>query len=457
MSRNALMLVLTVFLTEPYVYGASVPDFREARDEAVRFLSEYLRIDTVNPPGNETRGAQYLKSILAREGIPSEIFELAPGRGNLVARLKGNGTKKPVLIMGHIDVVGVEREKWTVDPFGGAIRDGFIYGRGATDDKKMGAAGLEVLLLLHRLKVPLDRDVIFLAEAGEESSTQFGIDFMVERHWDKIAAEFSLAEGGGMSEQGGKVQRVVVTATEKLSRNMKLVARGVSAHGSVPRADNPLLRLSAALAKLADWRQPMRLNEVTRQYFSRLAAISPPEEAFLYTHLEDPGVAEKLRARSPGLDALLRVTITPTIVQGGFRDNVIPATAEASLMVRPLPDEDVPALVQRMREVIDDPAVEVVPAWGRRPAAPPSGLSTEMFLALERVQKRLFPEAVTLPAMTTGTTDSAQLRAKGVHAYGIGTFGGSGAHGNDERISVEGLGTLVEFLYHAVVEIAATK
>jgi len=456
-SRNALLLVLTVFLTEPYVYGASAPDFREAREEAVRFLSEYLRIDTVNPPGNETRGAQYLKSILAREGIPSEIFELAPGRGNLVARLKGNGTKKPVLIMGHIDVVGVEREKWTVDPFGGAIRDGFIYGRGATDDKKMGAAGLEVLLLLHRLKVPLDRDVIFLAEAGEESSTQFGIDFMVERHWDKIAAEFSLAEGGGMSEQGGKVQRVVVTATEKLSRNMKLVARGVSAHGSVPRADNPLLRLSAALAKLADWRQPMRLNEVTRAYFSRLAAISPPEEAFLYTHLEDPGVTEKLRARSPGLDALLRVTITPTIVQGGFRDNVIPATAEASLMVRPLPDEDVPALVQRMREVIDDPAVEVVPAWGRRPAAPPSGLSTEMFLALERVQKRLFPEAVTLPAMTTGTTDSAQLRAKGVHAYGIGTFGGSGAHGNDERISVEGLGTLVEFLYHAVVEIAATK
>jgi acetylornithine deacetylase/succinyl-diaminopimelate desuccinylase-like protein len=451
------MLVLTVFLTEPYVYGASVPDFREAREEAVRFLSEYLRIDTVNPPGNETRGAQYLKSILAREGIPSEIFELAPGRGNLVARLKGNGTKKPVLMMGHIDVVGVEREKWTVDPFGGAIRDGFVYGRGATDDKKMGAAGLEVLLLLHRLKVPLDRDVIFLAEAGEESSTQFGIDFMVERHWDKIAAEFSLAEGGGMSEQGGKVQRVVVTATEKLSRNMKLAARGVSAHGSVPRADNPLLRLSAALAKLADWRQPMRLNEVTRAYFSRLAAISPPEEAFLYTHLEDPGVAEKLRARSPGLDALLRVTITPTIVQGGFRDNVIPATAEASLMVRPLPDEDVPALVQRMREVIDDPAVEVVPAWGRRPAAPPSGLSTEMFLALERVQKRLFPEAVTLPAMTTGTTDSAQLRAKGVHAYGIGTFGGSGAHGNDERISVEGLGTLVEFLYHAVVEIAATK
>jgi acetylornithine deacetylase/succinyl-diaminopimelate desuccinylase-like protein len=451
------LLLLVLSFGEPHVYGATAPDFRAARDEAVRFLSEYIRIDTVNPPGNETKGAQYLKSILEREGIPAEIYESVPGRGNLVARLKGNGRKKPVIIMGHIDVVGVEKDKWTVDPFGGVVRDGFVYGRGAVDDKKMGAAGLEVMLLLHRLKVPLDRDVIFLAEAGEESSTEFGIDFMVEHHWDKIAAEFALAEGGHMVKQGGKVKQVVVIATEKLSRNMKLVARGVSAHGSVPRADNPLLRLSAAVVKLNAWRPPMRLNDVTRAYFSRLATISPPNEAFLYTHLEDPGVTEKIRAMNPALDALLRLTITPTIVQGGFRDNVIPATAEATLMVRPLPDEDMPALVRRMREVIDDPAVELVPPWGRRPAARPSGLNTELFMALERVQKRMFPEAVTLPAMSAGTTDSAQLRAKGVHAYGIGTFDGFGAHGNDERISVEGLGQLVEFLYGAVVEIAATK
>jgi acetylornithine deacetylase/succinyl-diaminopimelate desuccinylase-like protein len=201
----------------------------------------------------------------------------------------------------------------------------------------------------------------------------------------------------------------------------------------------------------------MRLNEVTRAYFSRLAAISPPEEAYLYTHLDEPGVTEKIRVKNPALDALLRLTITPTIVQGGFRDNVIPATAEATLMVRPLPDEDMPALLNRMREVIDDPAVELVPPWGRRPAAPASGLNTEMFLALEKVQQRLMPEAVTLPAMSAGTTDSAQLRAKGVHAYGIGTFDAFNAHGNDERISVEGLGRLVEFLYTAVVEVAATK
>ena len=457
MRIRILANIASLLVTLPWAYAAPAPDFRAAGEEAVRFLCGYIRIDTVNPPGNEIRGAQYLKQILDREGISSEIFESAPGRGNLVARLKGNGAKKPVLIMGHIDVVGVEREKWTVDPFGGLLRDGFVYGRGAVDDKSTGIAGLQVMLLLHRLKVPLDRDVIFLAEAGEESSTEFGIDFMVERHWDRIAAEFSLAEGGGMLEAGGAVTRVVVTATEKLSRNMKLVARGVSAHGSVPRADNPLLRLSAALLKLAAWRPPVRLNEVTRAHFSRLAAISPPEEAFLYNHLDDPAVGEKIRSRNPSLDALLRATITPTIAQGGFRDNTIPATAEATLMVRPLPDENVPALMQQMREVIGDPAVELIPAWGRRPAAPPSGLSTEMFLALERVQKRLFPQAITLPAMATGTSDSAQLRAKGVDSYGIGTFGGSGGHGNDERLSVQGLGALVEFLYNAVIEVAASK
>jgi len=436
---------------------APAPDFGAAREEAVRLLSDFVRVDTVNPPGNETRGARYLQSILEREGIPSEIFELAPGRGNLVARLKGNGTKKPVLIMGHIDTVPIEREKWTFDPFSGLVRDGFLYGRGASDDKSGGIASLEVMLLLHRLKIPLDRDVIFLAEAGEESSTQIGIDFMVEQHWDKIAAEFSLTEGGGMLEEGGAVKQVIVTATEKLSRNMKLVAHGVSAHGSIPRADNPLVHLSAALVKLAAWRPPMRLNEVTRAYFTRLAAVSPPAEASLYTHLDDPAAVEMLRTQSPRLDALLRATISPTIVQGGIRDNVIPATAEAFLMVRPLPDENITDLMRQMREVMGDPAVELLPAWGTRPAAPPSGLKTEMFLAMESVQKRLYPQAITLPAMSAGSTDSAQLRAKGVEAYGIGTFGSEGAHGNDERISVQGLGALVEFLYDDVVEVAATR
>jgi len=194
--RNALLLLAANACAQSSGPKLPAPDFAAARDETVQILSGFIKVDTSNPPGNETKGAQYLKAILDRDGIASEILELEPTRGNIVARLKGNGKKKPLLLMGHLDVVGVEREKWTVDPFGGVIKDGYIYGRGASDDKGMASVCLEILLLLHRQKVPLDRDVIFLAESGEESSTHVGIDFMVSKHWDKLECEFALNEGG---------------------------------------------------------------------------------------------------------------------------------------------------------------------------------------------------------------------------------------------------------------------
>src|SRR6202045_2304524 len=178
----------------------SAPDFNQAQAEAVKFLSDLVKIDTSNPPGNETRAAEYIKGVLASEGISARIYESAPGRGNLVARLKGNGKKKPLLLMGHLDVVGVERDKWTVDPFTAVTKDGYLYGRGSRDDKAMDAANLEVFLELHRRKIPLDRDVILLAEAGEEGTMKYGIDFMVAQHWDKIECEYVLNEGGAIHE-----------------------------------------------------------------------------------------------------------------------------------------------------------------------------------------------------------------------------------------------------------------
>jgi acetylornithine deacetylase/succinyl-diaminopimelate desuccinylase-like protein len=442
------------------------PDFNAARDEVINILSGFVRIDTSNPPGNETKGAEYLKSILDREGIPSEIIELERGRGNIVARLKGNGSKKPILLMGHIDVVGVEREKWTVDPFGGVVKDGYLYGRGSSDDKGMTSACLEVFLLLHRLKVPLDRDVIFLAEAGEEGTSSVGIDFMVQQHWDKIECEYALNEGGMIYAPDGKVKYVGVATTEKVPRGFKLVAKGSSGHGSVPRMDNAITHLSAAVAKVGNWQPPMRLNETTRAFFSRLAKISPPNEANLYSHLEDPAngemIQEKIRVSNPTYNSMLRTSIVPTIIKGGFRSNVIPGDAEATLDVRAVPDEDIDALARALRNLINDPAVEVIPPPARgRPATPPSRLDNDMFRALERTQAKLFPGTVTLPLMLTGATDSAQLRAKGVQAYGLGSIAGDrergSVHGNDERISVEGLGRFVEFIYWAVMDVAATK
>jgi acetylornithine deacetylase/succinyl-diaminopimelate desuccinylase-like protein len=461
-----VLLLAVVSTGKPSVIAkqapSDAPDWAQAREEAVSILAGLIRIDTSNPPGNETKAAEYIKAILDREGIPSKIFEPTPGRGNIVARLKGSGKHRPLLLMGHTDVVGVERDKWTVDPFAALIKDGYIYGRGASDDKGMTAVCLEVFLLLHRLKVPLGRDVIFLAEAGEEGTSTVGIDFMVEKHWDEIECEFALNEGGTIFERDGKVQYVGVSPTEKVSRGIRLVAKGTSGHGSMPRLDNAITHLAAAVAKVGNYQMPMRLNETTRTFFQRLAKISPADEAHLYTHLDDPTVQEKLRATNIGYNSMLRTSIVPTMIKGGFRSNVIPADAEATLDVRALPDEDIGAMVQTLRQLINDPAVEVVPP-GRaaRPASPPSKLDSEMFLAIERVQGRMFPGAVTLPIMLTGATDSAQLRAKGVQAYGLGSVvtdeERARIHGNDERLSVAGVGKFLELVYRATTDVAAAK
>jgi acetylornithine deacetylase/succinyl-diaminopimelate desuccinylase-like protein len=460
------LILLCTLLLSTLAVAQIKPDFAAARDEAVQILAGLIRIDTSNPPGNETKAAQYLKTILDKQGIRSEIHELERGRGNLVTRLKGSGRKQPILLMGHIDVVGVERDKWTVDPFAGVIKDGYIYGRGASDDKGMTAVAFTVLLYLHRLKVPLDRDVIFLAEAGEESSPRVGIEYMVEKHWDKIAAEFALNEGGTIHQVNGKVQYVGVSPTEKVPRRMRLVARGSSGHGSVPRVDNAIVHLAAATAAIGQWLPPMRLNDITREFFRRVAEISPPEEADLYRNINNVArrdeIQQKLRTVKPSYSSMLRTSISPTIIRGGFRNNVIPTEAEAVLDIRILPDEDIPSVMEQMRQVINDPAVEIVPPQpGGRPIAPPSRLDTEMFRALERSQQRVFPGVPTIPMMLTGATDSAQLRAKGVQAYGIGPVRSDDdarrVHGNDERLSIDGLGKFLEYMWWAVTEVAAAK
>jgi acetylornithine deacetylase/succinyl-diaminopimelate desuccinylase-like protein len=437
-------------------------DFNAARDEAARNLSALVKINTTNPPGHEIEAAQWLKQVLDREGIESQVFESGPGRGNIVARLKGNGSAKPLLLLAHLDVVPVEPDKWTKQPFGGMVEDGYLWGRGAADDKGMLAANLEVFLMLHRMKTPLTRDVILLAEAGEEGTPEWGINFMIEKHWELIASEFALNEGGDIEVKDGRVQYVSVATTEKIPRGMKLLAHGSSGHGSMPRLDDPITHLGAAVGKIGSWQPPMRLNETTRTFFARLAKISPPDEAYLYTHLDDPAVQKKIWEKNIQYNSMLRTSISPTILRGGVKNNVIPAEAEAILDVRALPDEDMNAFVQKMKEVINDPAVEVQRVSGNeRPPSPPSGLDTAMFRALENAQKKLWPDAVTLPVMPTWATDSAQLRAKGVQCYGIfppmTDDDRKRFHGNDERLSIEGLGKFVEFIYSAVTQVAAER
>jgi acetylornithine deacetylase/succinyl-diaminopimelate desuccinylase-like protein len=458
----ALIAVAPFFPAPSFAQSATSVD-PETQKQVVQILESLVKIDTSNPPGNEILAANFIKSALAREGIPSEVFESAPGRGNIVAKLRGNGSKKPLLIMGHLDVVGVARDQWTVDPFSAQIKDGYLYSRGAEDDKAMDAANLAIFLKLHHDEVPLDRDVILLAEAGEEGTTQFGIDYMVAQHWDKIDCEYALNEGGRFHVVNGKLQYAGIATTEKVPRGMQLIARGTSGHGSMPRMDNAITHLAAAIARIGSWQSPMRLNETTREFFARLAKISPPDEAALYTHLDDPAVQEKLRATKILYNSMLRTSIVPTIVKGGFRENVISAEAEATLDVRALPDENIDVLMMTIRQIINDPGIELVRLReaGQRPVAPPSTIHSEMFQVLERAQQKMFPEAVTLPIMQTGATDSAELRAKGVQAYGIGIplddDDLSRVHGNDERVSLDQLGKFVDYLWRAVVDIAAAK
>src|SRR6476659_1260732 len=344
MWRVPFRVVSVLLMLVGLSHAQAAPEFTAAQTEAVKFLGELVKIDTSNPPGNETHAAEYIKGVLAAEGITAQIFESAPGRGNIVARLKGTSKKTPRMLMGHLDVVGVERDKWTMDPFAATIKDGYLYGRGSVDDKSMDAANLEVFLLLHRMKVPLDRDVILLAEAGEEGTSQYGIDFMVEKHWDEIACEYALKEGGDVPEEDGKMQYVAVSTTQKVPRGFSMIAKGTSGHGSAPRLDNAIAHLAAAVDKASRWEAPMRLNETTRRFFQQMAKVSSPERAQLYLHVEDPAVQQKLHLTEPSYYSMLRTSLVPTIIKGGFRSNVIPADAEARFDVRALPDENMDQL-----------------------------------------------------------------------------------------------------------------
>ena len=442
-------------------------DWTKLEAETIDYYTSLLHIDTSNPPGNETKAVNYLKPILDRAGIPKEVLALDPNRANLVARIRGNGSKRPIVIMGHTDVVGVQREKWPVDPFAAIRKDGYVWGRGSSDDKSHVVSSLMTMLLLQRLHVALDRDVVFVAESGEEGTTSVGIGFLVKQHWNEIAGEYALAEGGRISSRNGKVRYVEISTTEKAPRTTRLVAHGTAGHGSRPRLDNPVLHLAAAVAKFQNWQPPMRLNDTTRAYFERLATISPPDQAYRYNHVADPGKTDEIQKyfaeHEQGNYSILRTSIVPTILKGGFRSNVIPSEAEATLDIRALPDEDIAKLYDEMRRVIADPSVEIVPAATYRAISPPSRIDTEMFRALEQTQRKMFPEAITLPGMLTGATDMSELRAKGVAAYGFGPIADEkeselhGAHSDQERMLESSIHKMVQFLWYTVLEVAASK
>ena len=468
MIKNAcISLVFLLHIGATQAQQSYLVDWDAVGNEAIDHLVELVKIRSVNPPGGETEVAEYIQAVFAAEGIDSKTYALDPQRANLVARINGNGSKRPILIMGHTDVVGVQEDKWFADPFSGIREDGYIYGRGTLDDKDNLTAGLMVIILLKRLGIPLDRDVIFLAEAGEEGTPEVGINFMVEQHWDAIAAEYSIAEGGQGVIRNGRVHTFGVETTEKMPRRVRLVARGTPGHGSIPRTDNAVVILANAVAKAGAWQTEMRLNETTETYFQRLATISPPDDAMLYENVANPEMTDDIQQHFletfPYHYSILRTSVVPTVIDAGFRRNVIPSEASAMLDIRMLPDEDVQGFYKQLAAVIDDPRVEIVPEKIYRPAAPPSEIDNEMFQTLENIAVEMYPEATVLPIMQTGATDMAQVRAKGVQSYGIGPArtideinSGYGAHGDNERVAEDAFVSMVEYLWRVILEMAAS-
>ncbi|MCI0436754.1 MAG: M20/M25/M40 family metallo-hydrolase, partial [Gemmatimonadetes bacterium] len=398
-------MVKTIWILIVLVLPVCAQDTLTAR--ARKYLVDLIRLDSSNPPGNETRVARYLKRVADAEGIPSELIGGDPARLNFLARLEGSGTERPLLLMAHSDVVPVERSQWTVDPFTAEMRDGYIHGRGAQDTKGLLAAELSVLVELKRRGVRPRRTVILLVEADEEADSS-GIQWLIANAWKKIDAEFAINEGGFALDTLSAQRVFHIQTSEKIPSRVILTARGTAGHGSLPRADNPVVRLARAISRLADADQPVRLNTTTRRYLREIAKL--PDYKWLIPHLPRlengagaTAVAGEIRKQDTELDAQLRTSLSPTMLAAGVKINVIPNVAEAQVDVRRMPDETREEVTARLRKIIADPAVEVKAAPGQTmPATEPSALTTPLYLAMERVFRNTSPRSVVVPYMSRG-------------------------------------------------------
>jgi acetylornithine deacetylase/succinyl-diaminopimelate desuccinylase-like protein len=476
MSKHVVIAVAQSFLVasvtsaqSPYAIAAAPPAGfdRTAGQRITReHLERLIRLDTQNPPGNELITARYFDSVFKQiPGVETHVLISAPNRANFVARLRaGRASKRPVVIMGHMDVVGADTTKWETPPFVPTVKGEYLYGRGAIDDKGMLAAAAAALAQLAPRRAQLTRDVIFLATAAEEGG-DVGIEVIVDKHFDLIRdAEFALNEGGRVRVQDGFVRTVNIQTTEKVSYNIVATAAGPSGHGSVPLPDNALAALARAVSRVHEWKAPVRLNETTRLYFARLATIE--NDAAVRQAMEQVSAAQSTPAqiegaaavlsRDPLYNAVLRTGQSLTLVSGGIRSNVIPSDGRATFNVRVLPNDDVRGIVPEMQRVGAESQVTFRLAGGVQPAPPPSPVGSHLFRSMEAAAKAMEPRTTVIPFMSTGATDGAALRAKGIPTYGILPMplpmeDELRMHGDNERVPIDALGWAAEFLYRVLV------
>ncbi len=444
--------------------GGAQADLLQLTAEAQTWLTDLIRINTTNPPGNEMEAAKYIQGVLQKENIPAEVLEMKPGRGIVVSRMQAGplpDSSKALLLLAHLDVVGVDPAKWTVDPFAATQKDNYIYGRGAIDDKGMVAANLAAFIGLRRSGARLSRDVIFLADDDEEQFGDASIKAVIERYWDKIACGFALNEGGSVVLKNDKVEYVGIQTSEKVAYNVTVTATGTSGHASVPQKDNAVVHLAAAVQKVGTLETPLHLQTMTRRYFEQLAPVEDEDTSKWIRALDTSDRADlaavRLAAMNPIWNSMLRDTIAPTELNAGVRANVVPPQASANLNIRLLPGNSIQDVLAQMQKAVNDPQVKFTVAPDAGPSAPSSSITSELYQTIERLAPRQFPGAVVVPYLSTWYTDSAYLRLHNVQSYGLLPFPLTEAdilrvHGDDERIPIASFRTGVDFLYKAVHE-----
>ena len=432
-------------------------------------FKELIEINTTDSSGSTTRAADAMAARLKAAGFPDadvQVIGPDPRKGNLVARLRGNGTAKPILLLAHIDVVEARKEDWSsdLDPFALTERDGFLYGRGTTDDKAMAAIWVATLIRCKQEGFVPARDLIVALTADEEGGGSNGVNWLLANHRALIDAEYVLNEGGGGELKHGRAIANEVQAAEKVYYSVSLEVRNPGGHSSLPRKDNAIYRLAAALTRLAAFEFPVQLNEVTRGYFSRMASLETGQVAAdmkaMTTPAPAPEAANRLAAASPMYNALMRTTCVATELAGGHAENALPQLARAVVNCRILPGSDSRIVNHTLAEVLADDGIRVTPIWEAVPS-PPSPLRPDLMAAVERHTKEMWPGVIVLPTMATGATDGLYLRNAGMPTYGVdGLFmdvDDVRAHGRDERIGVSEFYAGREFLYRLVKTLAGNN
>jgi len=429
---------------------------------------ELVEINTTESAGDTVRAAEAMAARLRAGGLPAadiRVLSSGPRKGNLVARLRGTGALRPLLLIAHIDVVEAKAEDWDFDPFRLQEVDGYFRGRGTIDDKAMASIFVANLVRYVAEGFRPDRDIILALTTDEElsDSPHDGARWLLEHHRDLIDAELAINEGGGGALKDGRPARMSVQLAEKVYQSYRLEVKDPGGHSSLPRRDNPIYRLAQGLGRLAKYDFPVRLNAVTRAYFDKAAATEDRDVAAAIGSLlggsSDPQALAPLSERAP-YNAQIRTTCVATLLEAGHAENALPQTARATVNCRIMPDEPVAEVERTLLRVIDDPKIAVIPI-GQAVLSPPSPLNPELMTAVERLSAQMWPGVPVIPTMSTGYTDSRWLRNAGIPAYGVsGLFsdpGRNGVHGLNEQIGVKELYAGREFLYRLVKALAAKR